>query len=81
MLYSYSPPLTFTYHLYVCIQLRSVPQWKDALQHLETEEGLAWRLIFYLLAAGRLYDEGSKEPLRISPRSILKQFKGLFVDI
>ena len=69
-----SLPLIQTY-------LRSVPQWNDALIHLEAEEGLAWRLIFYLLAAGRLYDEGSKEPLRISPRSILKQFKGLFADI
>jgi hypothetical protein len=61
--------------------VRSVPEWKDAFQQLESNEGLAWKLIFYLLASGRLLDNEKEIKLDLTPEMLLKQFKPLFAEV
>lgn len=60
------------------ILYRSVRDWNDAYVKLEADDGLAWRLIFFLLASRRLYDDDRDKPLTVTPSSILKQFRKLF---
>jgi hypothetical protein len=48
---------------------------------LEVNDGLAWRLILFLLASPRLYDDDKEAPIQLTPRSILRQFKKLFEDV
>ena len=59
---------------------RSVREWSDAVTKLEADDGLAWRLVFFLLASRRLYDDEKDKPLPVTPSSILKQFRKLFSD-
>ena len=66
--------------LLLLLFFRSIREWSDAVSKLEAEDGLAWRLIFFLLASRRLYDDEKDKPLTVTPTSILKQFRELFSD-
>lgn len=54
--------------------------WSEAIRILELDNGAAWRLIFTLLARGRLYDEDKEAPLRVRGRSLVRSFSVLFDD-
>jgi len=58
----------------------STPGWKDASQMLEEDEGAAWKLIFRLLARGRLASEISGKPLKITGASLVRDNGILFDD-
>jgi hypothetical protein len=47
---------------------------------LERDEGAAWKLIFKMLARGRLYDSDRDKPLRVSGASLIRDNEILFVD-
>lgn len=49
----------------------------DAYELLEQNTGEAWRLLFRMLARGRLVDEEGK-PLAITGRGLLREFRGFF---
>ena len=47
---------------------------------LEKNEGAAWKLIFKLLAKGRLYDNEKEKPLQITGNGLVRENKILFSD-
>ena len=49
---------------------------------LESDQGMAWRFIFYIFAAGsgRLYDENKEKQLTVTAKSVLKEYNKFFVD-
>lgn len=47
---------------------------------LEQDNGAAWKLIFKLLAGGRLYDNEKEKQLRITGNSLVRENKILFSD-
>mmetsp|Transcript_31835 Transcript_31835/g.43687 ORF Transcript_31835/g.43687 Transcript_31835/m.43687 type:complete len:436 (+) Transcript_31835:161-1468(+) len=58
----------------------SIQSWKDPVSMLERSDGAAWRMIFKLLSRGRLYDESKQRPLKISGRSLVREYDELFSD-
>lgn len=57
-----------------------MPEWKEALAVLERDEGAAWKLVFMLLAKGRLFDDAKERPLRITGRGVIRAHFPLFRD-
>lgn len=59
-----------------------MPDFHDSATMLEADQGLAWRLVFYLLASGsgRLYDEDKETQLTVTAKTVLKEFKLFFKD-
>jgi hypothetical protein len=49
--------------------------FKDAVSVLELNKGEGWKLIFFLLARGRLYNNNKKKPLKITATSLLRNWK------
>ena len=49
--------------------------FKDAASVLELNKGEGWKLIFFLLAKGRLYNNNKKKPLKITATSLLRNWK------
>jgi len=49
--------------------------FKDAFTVLELNKGEGWKLIFFLLAKGRLYNNSKQKPLKITASSLLKNWK------
>jgi hypothetical protein len=47
---------------------------------LEKNQGAAWKLIFKLLAKGRLYDNDKEKPLPITGSGLVRENKVLFAD-
>lgn len=47
---------------------------------LEKDNGAGWKLIFKLLARGRLYDENKEKPLKITGIGLVREYKSLFED-
>jgi hypothetical protein len=47
---------------------------------LERDDGAAWKLIFKLLAKGRLYDNDKQKPLQITGSGLVRENKDLFDD-
>ena len=58
----------------------SIDAWKDAVVVLEKDQGAAWKLIFKLLARGRLYDEDGLKPMKITGLGLIRENKPLFAD-
>ena len=58
----------------------SIDAWKDAVTILEKDQGAAWKLIFKLLARGRLYDDVLDKPIKITGKGLVKENKSLFAD-
>ena len=58
----------------------SIDNWKDPVSVLEQNSGAAWKLIFKLLARGRLYDNEKEKPLQITGNGIVRENKLLFYD-
>ena len=60
---------------------KSIPNYNDAVTVLSKDTGAAWKLIFKLLARGRLYDIEKQQQLKITGRSVVNEFKNvLFAD-
>ena len=59
---------------------RSIDKFTDAVALLERDQGAAWKLIFKLLARGRLFDNDKDKPLKITGSRLLREHKELFVD-
>lgn len=49
--------------------------FKDASKVLELNKGEGWKLIFFLLARGRLYNNNKKKPLKITAASLLRNWR------
>jgi len=49
--------------------------FKDAFSVLELNKGEGWKLIFFLLARGRLYNNKKSKPLSITASSLLRNWK------
>ena len=47
---------------------------------LEDNEGAAWKLIFKMLARGRLVDPETEKPLKVSCASLIRDNEVLFSD-
>lgn len=47
---------------------------------LEGDEGAAWKLIFKMLARGRLVDPETSKPLKISCGGLIRDNESLFSD-
>lgn len=58
----------------------SIDVWKDPISVLEKNQGAAWKLIFKLLAKGRLYDNDKEKPLPITGSGLVRENKLLFAD-
>jgi hypothetical protein len=59
-----------------------MPQYKEASDKLENNDGAAWKLIFKLLARGSLYDNNREMQLKVTAGSLLRESADdLFVDI
>ena len=58
----------------------SIDNWKDSVSVLEKNEGAAWKLIFKLLAKGRLYDKDREKPLQITGNGLVRENSLLFSD-
>ena len=92
--YLSSHHLTFALHFLICIfilifisdltliffNISSIENWKDPVSVLEENSGAAWKLIFKLLARGRLYDNEKEKPLQITGNGIVRENKLLFYD-
>jgi hypothetical protein len=63
-----------------CILFSSIGAYKDSVSVLEKNEGAAWKLIFKLLAKGRLYDNDKEKPLQITGSGLVRENKVLFSD-
>lgn len=61
----------------------NIKAWKEAYEMLEKDEGAAWKLIFTLLAKGRLREnDDPSKTIKVTPSKLLNDFKGnLFRDI
>lgn len=64
--------------LFYCFS--SIGAYKDPVNVLERNEGAAWKLIFKLLAKGRLYDNDKEKPLQITGSGLVRENKVLFSD-
>jgi len=61
--------------------VQTIEPWKASAKLLEQNEGAMWKLIFKLLAKGRLFDEKKNKPLKVSGRSLLSEYREqLFID-
>jgi hypothetical protein len=58
----------------------SIDAWKDAVTVLERDQGAAWKLVFKLLARGRLYDDVLERPIKVTGKGLVKENKSLFAD-
>lgn len=58
---------------------RSIGSWKGAVRVLERDGGAGWKLIFTMLAKGRLYDN-SRNPISLTCGKLIKDFPELFKD-
>jgi hypothetical protein len=63
-----------------CMHCRSVKPWSEGFEVLELEEGAGWKLIFKMLARGRLVDPDTNKALRISGSSLVRDNEALFKD-
>lgn len=59
---------------------RSIKDWNESYVMLESDEGAAWKLIFKMLARGRLVDPETSKPLKISCGSLIRDNESLFSD-
>jgi len=61
----------------------SIKAWKEPYDMLEKDEGAAWKLIFNLLAKGRLRENDDlTKMVKIAPRQLINDFSGtLFFDL
>jgi hypothetical protein len=74
-------PLSYTKYTKRQYSLRrSIDKFADAVTLLERDQGAAWKLIFKLLARGRLFDNDKDKPLKITGSRLLREHKELFVD-
>lgn len=55
--------------------IMSISYFKDASKVLELNKGEGWKLIFFLLARGRLYNNNKKKPLKITAASLLRNWR------
>ena len=59
----------------------SIKEWKTGVEALEMDSGAGWKLIFKLLARGRLYDEARERPLKVTGAGLVAENKALFSDV
>ena len=57
---------------------RSIDSWDDGVDCLEKDNGEAWKLVFKLLARGRLYNEDRAQPMKMTGRKLIEEHKILF---
>lgn len=61
--------------------VQGIEPWKASNKLLEQDNGAMWKLIFKLLARGRLFDEKKNRPLIVSGKSLLSEYREqLFFD-
>lgn len=58
----------------------SISEYKDSVSVLERDGGAAWKLVFKLLAKGRLYDNEKEKPLQITGNGLVRENRALFAD-
>eukprot|EP01041_Mallomonas_annulata_P000539 gene539-1032_t len=54
--------------------------WEDAAKVLEMDAGAGWKLIFKLLARGRLYDNDREKPIKITASGLIRDSTDVFKD-
>ena len=54
--------------------------WKDAAGILDRSGGAAWKMVFFLLARGRLYENDGSSPIRVTAGAILREHRALFAE-
>lgn len=58
----------------------SIKPWSAPMSILQRNEGAAWRLIFKLLARGRLFDETKNKPLKVTGRGLIKEYSDVLFE-
>lgn len=66
--------------MFYSFMCRSIKDWGESYAMLEEGEGAAWKLIFKMLARGRLVDNETEKPLKISCASLIRDNELLFRD-
>jgi len=57
---------------------KGIPGWKDACFVLESDNGAAWKLIFRMLARGRLFKSDGRTKLKITCSSLIRDAESLW---
>ena len=61
--------------------LSAIKPWEESLKMLECDNGACWKLIFRLLARGKLVDPVNNLPLKITCYSLIRDNLKLFEDV
>ena len=61
--------------------INSIQEWSLPSEMLEANSGAGWKLIFRLLARGRLTDPQTGGRVKVTPSTLIKESKVLFEDV